>query len=1684
MKTKLLLIYLLTSVCTCVFADVTLVERNAALRSEVLEALLFAKDVSQQPIITSGSQMSSPYSQNDRSGIKDGGNLVDGVLIDNNLDTYWHSVWSEGSVEMGSHYVQISGTDKLLGDARLYMARRRTDSNHPTELTLKGSNNPNASASKWKTITVQQIGNVTNGGEWTTPVFNVGNTPYSYIRVYATQSTFWHCSELQIYRLDEGPNSFFSELGQAAVDLEKIYKENCATADADLTEAMYSALKSAFDVFRAYAKEKGYLAEVSQLVVNEIQTCNIDQFVDPSYNYGAWVEFYNPTHTSISLAGTYVTDDKNDPKKFAIPSSIGRIAPGDYATLWFDHNSTQGNYGGQAQNQVPFKLDSEGDTLYIFDVDGNLLLSQAYPAGIPRCSWARTTDGGEEWSMSSTPSPGKSNAGSKFAEQRLSAPVVDTDGTLFTDPFTVHVTIPQGTTLRFTTDGSTPTLTNGMTSFSGAFDISNTRILRFCLFKTGYLPSPVVTRSYIYKNHDYYLPVISVVTNPDNLYDNTIGVYTQGTNGMSGNGRGDACNWNMDWERPVNLEYLTPETNTEGAVSFLSRINQELDFEICGGWSRAYGGGTVDGKSWPMKSSFRLKTDKRYEGQNSLDYPVFPNKPYNKYKVWQVRNGGNDTYSRITDAAVGQIAIQSNYYMDAQDYQPAHVFFNGEYLGMLNIRESNNRHYGYSNYGIDTDEMDQFDLSNARYNQKVGDDVAWKQLVDLSRQLASDHSQSTYKKVCALLDIDEYCNYMAFQCYVGNTDWITNVNNVKGFRSRTEDGKFHFVLFDDDGAFGSSTMTASLLQNDYTAEVDDLFRNLMQYDPFRSQFVTAFCIVNGSVFDLDASAAIVQNIYDRTNAALRFEGNSSNTGLAGTIRNAHDGDRMNNLRSTLGLSDPYQLTISSNISQAHLSLNGQEIPRAKLSGKVFSPVTLTAKAPAGYTFQGWSLVEGSSVEEMMESPINYADTWDYYDQGSLDGQDWTAIDYNTSAWKSGRAPFGYAGNVNKFMYTSSNTILDYGPNSSNKRPTYYFRRRFYLDEAPSADALFKLNYKVDDGFRFYLNGQDIDGFRCDKGVDYSYMTGDYAGDDPNTGTITISPDALHQGWNVLAVEVHNCNAGSSDIYWDGQLASSVIHVVPGSILSKSETFCLSDIQSTGQYVVTAVYESIKDSRKLLERGATPIRINEVSAGNDIYINDYFKRKDWIELYNTTDAPVDLAGMYLSDNVGKPQKYQISAQGSEASTIVPPFGRVVVWCDGSQPLNQLHAPFKLDNADGASVLLQSEDGTWADRMDYSAQDRWQTYGRYPDGGVFESILVQPTIGKPNLLGTYDFITSGSGGWVDDAMAITLDLEKGWNWTSHNLSEAVDKSRFTSFAQCIRGVSSEIAQGADEAWQGSLTQLAPATGYKMYVREDASVSLRGYLYDVDTPVTLQQGWNWIGVPLYNATTIEASLKNYTPSEGDAIIGLQSFATYEDGAWTGTLTSLSPGQSYLMKVGRAQQFCWNSLSAAKSGKKRYAPARVDESYPWSFDMRAYPDVMSLIATLQFAGEAVENADYTLGVFSGDECRGVAQLVDGLLYLNVHGSGSEPLSFRVLDSAGQQFDANESIPFTAQTVMGSRQQPTVISVGQPDEILSLSPTGRVLSVAYYNIRGQRIAAPTEGVYIQKTTYENGRTVVKKLMK
>lgn len=696
----------------------------------------------------------------------------------------------------------------------------------------------------------------------------------------------------------------------------------------------------------------GENARAQSLLINEIQVANTDQFIDPSYNYGGWMEVYNSSDNFISLKGLVVrnTNEEGKVEQYMLTASHGSVPAHGFSVLWFDHNSVDGYFGGKASSQIPYKLDADGGVLELLDAYGNLIDVVEYPQCVARCSWMRQTDGAKTFGWTATPTPKASNNASAIASERLLPPNVSIAGGTFDDRITFSVNIPEGCKLYYTTDGSAPEPNQSKVSTYGYFRANEDSIFRFMLTREGFLNSPVVTHSFFKSRGQFSLPILSVNTAPKNLFDNTIGLYVIGTNGRVANNSKVKANQNMDWDRPVNVEYFVPDSNEEYCVA----INQEANFSIFGGWSR-FNAGNQD---FQYRTSFKLKSDKVFEGKNSFDYPLFVSKPHVKIKNFLVRNGGQDRDARISDGAIHELLRTSGVYIDCQAWQPAQVFLDGKYLGMMNLREESNKQFAFSNYGIDTNEMDQWE---ADIIIKEGDKKALNEWYNLSIHLAENPADTAvWDSICRLVDIDEYCNYMAAEIYIGNADWLRGgFKNLKGFRAKDDGGKFHIVLHDVDGCFGDTDMLIQVLKKG-TGSLPVRFKNMLKYEPFRKQFIDTYCLMNGSVFEPERCTKIISAMRDAINPALQLEGLSANEKAEQLITRIGDYEvRRPALKQSLvtafDLKDEINVSLQANTPEARLMLNDMEVPTGRFKGYLFPPISLTTSAPDGWIFKEWKV---------------------------------------------------------------------------------------------------------------------------------------------------------------------------------------------------------------------------------------------------------------------------------------------------------------------------------------------------------------------------------------------------------------------------------------------------------------------------------------------------------------------------------------------------------------------------------------------------------------------------------------------------------------------------------------------------------------------------------------------------------
>lgn len=280
-----------------------LVEKNAALRAEVLAAMNDAKDLKK---ITSANQLSSPNS--DESEGKNIGNLIDG-----DAGTFWHTSWhgsnqyprmlanedgtysqynsyDESVGDVGYHYLQISGMKEMVGDVELYFRQRNGATyDHPSKIALLGADETSEDTN-WEVVDSLEIPNVGDGAE-NRVSFHV-EPPFKYIRVIALQvkqnngadmdhRRYWHAAEIQFYNLEPAPTSQFVMLGDIALALDTAYNVNLAIADEDLTLEDYQALENAYKAFMAAMVDPTELRNALATYVNA--TASVEEGTNPGY---------------------------------------------------------------------------------------------------------------------------------------------------------------------------------------------------------------------------------------------------------------------------------------------------------------------------------------------------------------------------------------------------------------------------------------------------------------------------------------------------------------------------------------------------------------------------------------------------------------------------------------------------------------------------------------------------------------------------------------------------------------------------------------------------------------------------------------------------------------------------------------------------------------------------------------------------------------------------------------------------------------------------------------------------------------------------------------------------------------------------------------------------------------------------------------------------------------------------------------------------------------------------------------------------------------------------------------------------------------------------------------------------------------------------------------------------------
>ena len=316
----------------------------------------------------------------------------------------------------------------------------------------------------------------------------------------------------------------------------------------------------------------------------------------------------------------------------------------------------------------------------------------------------------------------------------------------------------------------------------------------------------------------HQLPIISIIADSMELFDDTLGIYSKGV-GVAENWQGIKANYFSKKKIKIDLAYFV---NNKLVLSQICKMN------VSGGGSRKQ----------PQKS-FNISS------KNNFDYPFFKNLTFENYKSLRLRVSGQDwRETHLRDALMHTLVDKTN--IDTQAYQPAILYLNGKYWGIYNIREKFNKNYLFQHHGVkNIDALEQ--------NIKIidGSNTNYIELIEFIKQKELNKKEN-WKWIEEQVDIENFIDYYCSQIYFANTDWPGN--NIKYWKSMN--GKWRWFLHDTDLGFAFApiwghpgglnhntlqfALNDSVTSNHNQAWSTLLFRKFLENKKFKKKFISKF----------------------------------------------------------------------------------------------------------------------------------------------------------------------------------------------------------------------------------------------------------------------------------------------------------------------------------------------------------------------------------------------------------------------------------------------------------------------------------------------------------------------------------------------------------------------------------------------------------------------------------------------------------------------------------------------------------------------------------------------------------------------------------------------------------------------------------------------------------------------------
>ncbi len=556
--------------------------------------------------------------------------------------------------------------------------------------------------------------------------------------------------------------------------------------------------------------------------ISEIMSSNDTVIAAAGYPVSDWVEIHNAGSEVRDISRWGLSDSVTWPRKWQFPQGTS-IWPGEYKIVLLDKSKTPGSDAAALHANYAVAR-AGGEVMTLSTPEGRVLDRIVTPEIPTDISYGRTL-GMDGFFYYDAPTPGSANGTgfTGFAPQ----PSFSLSGGLYRENVTVSINIPAGSEVRYTLDGSIPTISNGII-YSGPIEIRDTAVLRARAFIGGLQPSAPITATYVLKTY-FSLPVVCLTADPIELWDGKTGMLAAG----------DGINL-LQYEK-IPFSNPSPVYRLHGKVQrpgYAEMFNSDTGEQV---FSQGVTFGLIGQYSLDIpQKSFKVTSRAKY-GNKYFNAALFEDRPYDQYKSFVLRVSGNDAvWTRMVDGVQSRLVDQLNTTVIHQAWKPVIVYLNGQYWGHYNMRERVSRHFVAQHEGIPLEEADNMTILEGNSKSFWGSNAEYRELLTKAKTLSPGKNPDDLKYLTDRIDVENYFDYMIFEAFFANTD----TGNIRYYK--VPGGKWKWILFDMDyGLFNSSANGIRNILNPKGTGVNNaidntLIRKLLENNEMKDQFLRRF----------------------------------------------------------------------------------------------------------------------------------------------------------------------------------------------------------------------------------------------------------------------------------------------------------------------------------------------------------------------------------------------------------------------------------------------------------------------------------------------------------------------------------------------------------------------------------------------------------------------------------------------------------------------------------------------------------------------------------------------------------------------------------------------------------------------------------------------------------------------------